>query len=271
MNRSTDDVESRLRDGLRQGSLPGAPDALRDRLSRLPLEPVGSPFSRFFSGLRLAALASAAAVMIAFVLIVRALPGAGPIGSPGPSAVAIASSPSATPSEGATPTPVPTPIASIGPSVEPSVGPSGLAGFTCATWTTLPPTASQANPATQINDVRVGSHPGYDRIVFQFVGTARPQLTVAVAHPPFVGDASGKTIDVAGSSFLSLKLHVASEYPTYPGPGSFSPGYPALKALVNTGDYEGYVTWIAGLNGSTCYRISTLTGPTRIVVDIQAP
>lgn len=263
------ELHGRLRAGLRQGSLPGAPDGLRERLARLPSEPGGSRLSTLFSGIRLAALASAAVVVIAFVLIVRALPGPAPIGSPGPSAVAIAPSPSAAPSaSGAPATAPPTSTPSVGPSDEPS----GLGGFTCGTSATiLPPTASQANPATQINDVRVGSHPGYDRIVFQFVGSSRPQLTVAVARPPFVGDATGKTIDVAGSAFLSLKLYVASEYPTYTGPSSFSPGYPALKALVNTGDYEGYVTWIAGLNSSACYRISTLSGPTRIVVDIQAP
>ncbi len=281
MNRSNDDLqahdlEQRLREGLRQGALPAAPDALRGHLARLPIEAPGSPLSRFFTGLRLAALASAAAVMIALVLIVRALPAGAPVGSTGPSAVAVAPSASPSPSPSvASPAPsvliLPTSIPSVEPSVEPSVGPSGLAGFTCGTTTVLPPTTSSANPVAQVSDVRVGAHPGYDRIVFEFVGTGRPQLTVAFAQPPFVGDASGQTINVAGSTFLSLKLYDASGYPTYTGPNAFSPGYPALKALVNTGDYEGYVTWIAGLNGSTCYRISTLTGPTRIVVDIQAP
>ena len=277
MNRSNDDVqardlEQRLRDGLRQGALPAAPDALRDRLTGLPFEAPGSPLSRFFTGLRLAALASAAAVMIAFVLIVRALPGSVPVGSGGPSAVAVVPSASVGPSSSAaSPAPSASPVPSVEPSVGPSVGPAGLGGFTCGTATVLPPTTRAANPVAQIGDVRIGTHPGYDRIVFEFVGTGRPQLTVAVTQPPFVGDASGQTINVAGSAFLSLKLYDASGYPTYTGPNAFSPGYPGLRALVNTGDYEGYVTWIAGLNGSACYRISTLTSPTRIVIDVQAP
>jgi hypothetical protein len=264
-----DEVERRLRDGLRQGALPPAPDALRDRLSRLPSEPRGSRLTGLLGGLRLAALASAAAVAIVFVLVVRSLPG--PIGT-GPSAslgsVAATTGPSALPSSG--PTLGPTIGPTSGPSSGPSIGPSPSVATTCATSFVLPATTESV---TQITDVRVGAHPGYDRIVFEFPGSGRPQLSVAVARPPFVGDASGKTIAVAGDVFLSLKLFDASGSPTYKGPSSFSPGYPNLVALVNTGDYEGYVTWIAGLRGSgaPCFTVSTLSGPTRIVVDVKAP
>lgn len=267
------DLERRLRAGLRQGSLPAAPDGLRQRLARLPSEPGGSRLSSLFGGIRLAALASAAAVAIAFVLVVRALPGPG--AAPGSSLGSVATGapsapasalPSSLPSTGPTASPS---AESSAPSVAPSIPPSPTIGFTCGSSTTvLPPTTSAV---VKINDVRVGTHAGYDRIVFEFAGSGRPQLKVAIAKPPFVGDASGQTIKVAGKVFLSLKLFDASGDPTYSGPSSFSPGYPNLAALVNTGDYEGYVTWIAGLSHSTCYRISTLTSPTRIVVDVQAP
>lgn len=264
-----DDLERRLRDGLRRGALPAAPDALRDRLSRLPTESRGSRLAGLVSGLRLAGLATAAAVAIAFVLVVRSLPGptgTGPAASLGSVAT---SGPSASPTFGPTSGPTSAPTTSPTPvPVSPSARPSAAPGFSCAASTVLPATTSAVVPIT---DVRVGTHPGYDRIVFDFSGSERPQITVAQAHPPFVQDASGKTVNAPGNAFLSLKLFDANGYPTYKGPSSFSPGYPNLVALVNTGDYEGYVTWIAGLKGSTCYRISTLTGPTRIVVDVQAP
>lgn len=258
-----DDLERRLRDGLRRGALPAAPDALRDQLNRLPTESRGSRLAGLVSGLRLAGLATAAAVAIAFVLVVRSLPGptgTGPAASLGSVAT---SGPSPTPSAPATP------VSSLGPSSQPS-GPSPTPSetFNCSGSQVIQATT---NTVAQITDVRVGTHAGYDRIVFEFAGSGLPQLTVAVAGPPFVEDASGKPVNVPGNAFLSLKLFHASGYPTYTGPDSYSPGYPNLVSLVNTGDYEGYVTWIAGLKGSTCYRISTLTGPTRIVVDVQAP
>jgi hypothetical protein len=259
-----DNLEERLRDELRRGALPAAPDALHDRLSRLPAESHGSRFGGLLGGLRLAAIASAAAVAIAFVLVVRSLPGpsgAGPSASLGSVAT---TRPSALPTLG--PTSGPT----SGPSVEPSSRPSPSIAANCTPSFVLP--AATTESVSQITDVRVGRHPGYDRIVFEFAA-GRPQLTIAVARPPFVGDASGKTIHVAGDAFLSLKLFDAKGSPTYTGPGAFSPGYPNLVALVNAGDYEGYVTWIAGLRdiNSICYSVSTLTGPTRIVIDIVDP
>jgi hypothetical protein len=284
MTGPNDDLEQQLRDGLQRGPLPLAPDALRQRLAGLPMERTADGGSRFLSGLRLAGLTSAAAVALVFVIVVRSLPGpAGPGPSTGPSGLGTTS---ASPSPSASATPMPTPTAS--PTLSPTpaasqcinpldfcpvsspqmIQPSPAPGFTCAATTILPATTSAV---TAINDVRVGTHAGYDRIVFQFAGAGRPRLTIAKAYPPFVEDASGQPVSVAGRAFLTLKLYDASGYPTYTGPNAFSPGYPRLTALVNNGDYEGYVSWVAGLTDLTCYRISTLTSPTRIVVDIQAP
>lgn len=267
-----DDLEQKLREGLRRGSLPGAPDALRGRLAGLPAESRTSRFAGVLTGIRLAAIGSAAAVAIAFVIVVRSL--SAPGGQPGASLPG-ASVPGGSSAPGGSVSFTPpaslatgSPVASIGPSIGPSFGPSTPSNFSCAPTSVLPATTSAV---TQITDVRVGTHPGYDRIVFEFAGPGRPQLTVAVASPPFVQDASGQPVTVAGRTFLTLKLYDASGYPTYAGPDSFSPGYPALTALVNNGDFEGYVSWVAGLAGRPCYDISTLSGPTRIVIDVQAP
>jgi len=214
-----DQLEQQLRESLHRGSLPPAPDSLREQLSQLPTrEPdqgVGRRLANAWSGVRLAALASAAAVALVFVLVVRSLSGpagAGLGSSPtglGPGASSASPAPSITP-------PTPTPAITLGgPAESPSAGPSTPDNFTCAAKTVLPASTSAV---TQITDVRVGTHPGYDRIVFEFAGSGRPQLTVAVASPPFVGDASGQPVTVAGSAFLTLKLYDASGYLTYSGP-----------------------------------------------------
>ena len=132
-----------------------------------------------FTGLRLAGLASAAAVAIAFVLIVRSLPRTDGRAGRGASLGAVATSgPSATAT-----------LPIIWPTTEPSTGPSPSESFTCSGSQVV-----QATTATvaQISDVRVGTHPGYDRIVFEFAGTDLPQLTVARAYPPFVGMAAAR-------------------------------------------------------------------------------
>jgi len=263
MTGPNDDLERQLRGGLQRGPLPAAPDALRQRLAGLPMERSAGGGSRFRSGLRLAGLASAAAVALVFVIVVRSLPGpAFPGLSAGPSGLGTTS---ASPSPSASATPVPSPTVATSVSPDPGVV---IVPALCSPPTVLPATTSAV---TAINDVRVGTHAGYDRIVFQFAGAGRPRLTIARAAPPFVEDASGQPVSVAGKAFLTLKLYDASGYPTYTGPNSFSPGYSVLTALVNNGDYEGYVSWVAGLTHLACYQVSTLTNPTRIVIDIQAP
>jgi hypothetical protein len=270
-----DDLDQKLRESLHRGTLPAAPESLRQRLAQLPGEPAPARFAGLLSGIRLAALGTAFAMVVAFVVVARSLPGPGSVGpagsvtglrpSAGPSASpSLAASPSAPGLPSGAPTPAPSASSAL---ASPPPEPSGTV-FVCGT-TVLPKTTSTS---VGISDVRVGSHPGaYDRIVFEFNSSARPQLTVAPATPPFVEDASGQPVNVPGRLFLSLKLFGASGYPTYSGPSSFMPDYANLESLVNTGDYEGYVTWIAGLQGPACYHVSTLTGPTRIVVDVEEP
>lgn len=129
-----------------------------------------------------------------------------------------------------------------------------------------------------VSDVAVGTHAGYDRVVVDFAGSVVPELKLEHASPPFVHDPSDLPLAVPGSEFVRLVLLGASGegyanpdgMPTYAGPSAFSRGYPRLTSLVRAGDFEGTVTWIAGLTGPACYHVSTLANPTRLVLDLQA-
>jgi len=143
-------------------------------------------------------------------------------------------------------------------------------GFSCTSSAHVAATAS-GEPLVQLSMVTVGSHPGYDRIVLEFGGDSLPQLDVATARPPFIRDPSGLPVSVAGSAFLRLTLREATGAGTEHGPTSMALHGPRLTTLVQTGDFEGVVTWIAGLTGPACLRVSTLAQPTRIVVDLRAP
>ena len=39
--------------------------------------------------------------------------------------------------------------------------------------------------------------------------------------------------------------------------------------LVQGGDFEALSTWFLGLDGGGCYRVFTLTSPSRLVIDIE--
>ncbi len=143
-------------------------------------------------------------------------------------------------------------------------------GFVCSPTFHLAGTAAP-EPLAALTGVRVGAHPGYDRVVFEFAGSGTPVLDLARATPPFVQDASGMPVLVRGNAFLRLVLRGASGAGTYAGPVSFGPGGQRLTSLVNTGDFEGVLSWVAGMTGPACYRVSTLAKPARIVVDVLAP
>jgi hypothetical protein len=190
--------------------------------------------------------------------------GGSPPESAAPSAPSGSAGESAAPSDGgATPVPsvaTPEPI----PSDE-------LGAFSCD----LPIVENASVALANITDVRVGTHDGYDRVVFEFEqGT--PELTLDRATPPFTQDASGLPLDVDGSSFLRLTMRGGSKQTdegtsSYDGPTDLDPGLPALVDLIEGGDFERQSTWYLGLDSEACVRVLLLDEPARVVIDVEHP
>lgn len=200
--------------------------------------------------------------------VILALVGCQPAGSPGASP-----SSAATPASGSAPaepaSPAASAVASGAPTAEPA--PSDQAGdFSCDFPVIMQATATAT---TNILDVRVGTHDGYDRAVFEFnLGT--PEFSLERAEPPFSMDPSGLPLDVAGSSFLRLIMRggtkmTESGASSYSGPTNFDPGFPQLVDLVEGGDFEAQSTWYLGLNAEACGRVFLLTDPDRLVIDLE--
>lgn len=201
----------------------------------------------------------------AFVLIAGiTLAGCTPAGSSG----------STSPSSSAAGSAEPSAVASLGASVEPSASATSeptesLPPFACTPSVTIAKTTDRA----QITDVRVGTHDGYDRVVFEFA-SGIPDAVIEAVLPPFYADPSGLEVEVAGSAFLKLTMHGASKVlpdggVTYAGSTNFEPDFDQLVQLVEGGDFEAVSTWYLGLNGGGCIRVLTLADPSRIVIDIE--
>ena len=166
-------------------------------------------------------------------------------------------------------------VAASAPSVAPSAGESAteptesLPPFACTPSVTIAKTTDRA----QITDVRVGTHDGYDRVVFEFA-SGLPDAVIEAALPPFYADPSGLELEVAGSAFLKVTMHGASKVSpdggvTYSGSTNFEPGFDQLVQLIEGGDFEAVSTWYLGLDGGGCIRVLTLSAPTRLVIDIE--
>ncbi len=196
-----------------------------------------------------------------------------------PGAIALALVTSACFGGGASPSASAEPSAA--PSEQPSTAPSAAAAsasaapieFTCDLPIHLDATTAIAN----ITDVRVATHDGFDRVVFEFAD-GLPEVLLERASPPFTHDASGEPIDVDGSSFLRLTLiggtkQMPDGSSSYEGPRDFSTAFPTLVHLIEGGDFEARSTWYLGLGSEACVNVFTLdaeggSGP-RLVIDLE--
>jgi hypothetical protein len=164
-------------------------------------------------------------------------------------------------------TAAPTPLPTVLESVE--QGP-----FTCQDRTG----GSYTSPVMRLVNVRAAHQPaGYDRIVFEFapppgVTAYMPSYTVwRQASANFVKDPSGQPVTLRGSAGLRVGLFGPTGTNVYAGPRDITTGLPVVQEVAQLGDFEGHLTWGAGLSRSSCIRTLELSNPTRLVIDVQTP
>jgi hypothetical protein len=148
--------------------------------------------------------------------------------------------------------------------------------------TCQPETGGQDGVFTNLMDVRVGAHDGFDRIVFEFSPPQPnpggepgiPRYEIRQAKPPFVQAGSGEPFDVFGDAFVRLFMQGAAGYdfdgnPTYVGSRVLTPGFGTLAQAVQGGDFEATISWVLGLSRPTCWQVQELRNPDRLVIDFH--
>ena len=180
--------------------------------------------------------------------------------------------PSPSPSASASPSLTPSPSAEPSPSEPESIAPTAPGDA----WICGEPITVEATTGEVVHtaDVRIGTHEGYDRIVFEYLEDGTPEVDMRLATPPFTQDASGLPITVNGSPVFQITLQAATKLAddgslTYTGPTEFEPDFPQLVHLTERGDFEAVNSWYVGLNGGDCVQVTVLTNPSRVVVDVQ--
>ena len=126
-----------------------------------------------------------------------------------------------------------------------------------------------ASHAATVYNVRVAHHDGYDRLVIGFpTANAMPEYQLTrQATSTFLRDASGLPTTLEGSAGIRVVLRNAD---TTPGaPTDLKPELPAIREVAQIGNFERVVSYGVGLAAPACIRVLELSGPTRLVIDVQ--
>ena len=190
-------------------------------------------------------------------------------------------------------------VASSGPTTEQTAGtttpqqtPTPSPTLTVGTGTATPepgedtgavPFPDVAAAATQepssgamltVRDVRVGTHDGYDRVVFELGGTGSPGWRVEYVGEA-VDDPSGQPVELAGGAALQVVL-LGMGYPMDTGVTEWAggpltlPGSTSVRQVVFRGTFEGQAQAFVGVAAAgTPFRVFALADPVRVVVDVR--
>jgi hypothetical protein len=178
---------------------------------------------------------------------------------------------------------------STGAATPTGAGTTARPGATSPPGTTGPgscaPAAGGGATHLQLTAVRVGTHPGYDRVTFEFAPSRSGSAPAAPAGvlPKYelrrvsslIEDGSGNAVNVEGSALFQIVFQGASGVDlsgpqpviTYNGPREFKPRFTSLLEAERTGDFEATLSWGFGLRQLRCPRVSEHGNPLRLAVD----
>ena len=139
-----------------------------------------------------------------------------------------------------------------------------LGAFTCTDRS-----GGTASAAATVTAIRIAHHDGYDRLVLEFAtANSMPRYELnRQATAQFVRDASGQPVTLQGSAGIRAVLRngdIASGVPN-----DANPNLPEIREVTQIGNFERVVSYGVGLATPACFRVLELSGPTRLVIDVQ--
>ena len=140
---------------------------------------------------------------------------------------------------------------------------------------TTPVSVAATHPTAHLVAVRAARQEAVDRVVFEFTEQV-PGYKVSYEKKPIMGP-SGQEVPLSENFVLQFHMQQASGFnldkgqPSYTGAKQVQPsGTRAVGELKQVEDFEGVLTWVAGLKAQVPFRVSTLASPPRLVIDLPS-
>lgn len=147
-----------------------------------------------------------------------------------------------------------------------SAGTTGALALPAFTTATKSKVAAPSTPQAKLVAITVGTRPAFDRIVFRFAGST-PGYNVTYV-PAVIQDGSGLPVSLLGRKFLQIRFEPTVNGTSQNAPTTLTPRFATLRQVKRAGDFEGVLNYGAGLSKRVGFRVFTLTGPRRIVIDV---
>jgi hypothetical protein len=121
--------------------------------------------------------------------------------------------------------------------------------------------------------IRVAQQDSFDRFVLEFAGPELPSYHIEYVDRPIRQCGSGDVVPVAGDAWLLIRLEPARAHDDQ-GRVTLEqrrakPGLPILLEALLICDFEAQVEWVLGVSSPLGYRVSELTQPARLVIDLR--
>ena len=159
----------------------------------------------------------------------------------------------------------------------PAAPPTTSAAADPASWSTSTKSGPGNNeladgPSAKLATVRAASHPGYDRVVFQFVGTRIPAYRIEYVGEIPLGETDDEFLTLQGDALIQVTINGKASDDYRPGtqtmPDKVTPALPQVRQLGLAEDWEGVVRIGIGLDHRAGFRVLELRDPVRVVVDV---
>jgi uncharacterized membrane protein YgcG len=132
------------------------------------------------------------------------------------------------------------------------------------------PGSGGAGPGHQvtIGSVTVGRHDseGFDRIVLT-IANGLPAVTAKYV-PQVLADGSGQPVPLLGTAFIQVTMQLTTNGSPQQ---TITSRFRALQQVKGAGDFEAVTSYGLGQATRAGFRVFTLTGPNRVVIDLAAP
>jgi hypothetical protein len=126
-------------------------------------------------------------------------------------------------------------------------------------------------PSAKLTAVRAASHPGFDRVVFQFEGTQVPGYRIEYVREITLGETDDQYLSLEGGALVeaTFKGTASDDYrpSTQTVPDELTPDLAQVKQIGLAEDWEGVVRLGVGIDHRAGFRVLELRDPVRVVVD----